>query len=171
MPNFFALSARLAEMPEPGKATTPIGSASSTVRISGQLDAPVIHHAGAADLHLAGKIEDGAAIDDGAPGFVGCQDRSAADAETMMETVERLGRDEATDHACAVVGFEAVDTHIVSRQPIPDRQQQASDDVKAAFGEFRDLGAFGVSQGREFIARRLAPVRMLEVVDGDHFAR
>jgi len=62
------------------------------VRISGQFDAPVVHHAGAADLHLAGKIEDGSAIDDSAPGFVGCKDWGAGDAETVMETVERFGR-------------------------------------------------------------------------------
>ena len=37
MPSFFALSARLAEMPEPGNTTTPIGSASSirSLRLKG----------------------------------------------------------------------------------------------------------------------------------------
>ena len=39
------------------------------VRIAGELDAVGVHHERAADLQPAGKIERGAAIEDGAPGF------------------------------------------------------------------------------------------------------
>jgi hypothetical protein len=38
-------------------------------RIAGELDAPGIHHERAADLQPARKIERGAAIEHGAPGF------------------------------------------------------------------------------------------------------
>ena len=48
--------------------------------------------------------------------------RGSVDAEALIDAVERLGRHQATDHALAVVGLEAVDAHILRRQPIPDRQ-------------------------------------------------
>ena len=60
------------------------------------------------------------------------------DAEALVDAVERLGRDEAADDALAVIGLEAVDPHVLGRQPVPDRQQQAGDDVERALGEFRD---------------------------------
>ena len=40
-----------------------------TVGIAGELDAIRVHHQRAADLQIAGEIEDGAAIEHGAPGF------------------------------------------------------------------------------------------------------
>ena len=87
------------------------------------------------------------------------------DAEAFVDAGERLGRDEAADHALAVIGLEAVDAHVLGRQPVPDRQQQAGDDVKGALGEFRDAGAFGFPQRREAFARGLAPVRAVELVE------
>ena len=42
-----------------------------------------------------------------------------------------LGRDKAADDALAIIGLEAVDAHVLGRQPVPDRQQQAGDDVEA----------------------------------------
>ena len=41
----------------------------SAIGIAGELDAMRAHHQGAADLQIAGEIEDGAAIEHGAPGF------------------------------------------------------------------------------------------------------
>ena len=52
---------------------------------------------------------------------------------------ERLGRHQPADHPLAVIGLEAVDAHVLGRQAVPDRQQQAGDDMKLALGEFRHL--------------------------------
>ena len=83
----------------------------------------------------------------------------------MIDAVEGLRGDEAADHALAVFRLEAVDPHILGRQPVPDRQQQAGDDVKRALGEFRNLRTFGFPHRREFFGGGFAPVRALEMVD------
>jgi hypothetical protein len=72
------------------------------------------------------------------------------------------GSDETADHALAVICLEAIDARVLSRQPVPDRQQEAGDDVKAALGEFRHLGAFGFPQRCKFRRRDLPPVRVLD---------
>ena len=82
------------------------------VGIAGELDAMRVHHQRAADLQIAGEIEHGAAIDDGAPGFVRRKAGGAVDAERLIERCERFGRDEAADDALAVIGLEAVDAHV-----------------------------------------------------------
>ena len=59
--------------------------------------------------------------------------------------------------------------HVGVQQPVPDRQQQAGDDVKL-LGEFRNRGAFSFPQFREFFACGLAPVRVLEAFDAERLA-
>ena len=46
------------------------------------------------------------------------------------------GGDLATDNALACVGLQTIDPRRLVRQPLPDRQQQARDDVDRALGEF-----------------------------------
>ena len=94
----------------------------STIGIAGELDAMRAHHQGAADLQIAGEIEDGAAIEHGAPGFRRGKPGCAVDAERLIERSNRFGRDQAADHALAVIGLEAVDPHVGGWQPVPDRQ-------------------------------------------------
>ena len=48
-------------------------------------------------------------------------------------------RDLAADEALAGIGLEAVDARGVIGKPVPDRQQEARDDVDFAGGELRDL--------------------------------
>ena len=123
-----------------------------------------------ADLQIAGEIEHGTAIEDGAPGLVSGEVWHTVDAEALIDAVERLGRHEAADHAFAIIGLEAVDAHVLGRQPVPDRQQQAGDDVKGALGEFRDAGAFRFPQRRESVPCGRAPVRASEPLDADRLA-
>ena len=121
-------------------------------------------------MEIAGEIEDGAAIDHGVPGFWRRKPGCAVDAERLIERGKRFRRDQAADHALAVIGLEAVHPHVGVRQPVPDRQQQAGDDVKAALGEFRNRGAFGFPQFRKFFACGRAPVRVLEAFDAERLA-
>jgi hypothetical protein len=93
------------------------------------------------------------------------------DAESAIKGTKRFGRNEAADHAFAVIGLEAVNAHVGGRQPVPDRQQEAGDDVKAAVGKFRDGGAFVLPERGKFFDGRLAPVGMLELFTGDRLAR
>jgi hypothetical protein len=82
-----------------------------------------------------------------------------------------LGHDQAANDAFAVVGLKPVDAHIVGRQLVPDRQQEAGDDVKGAFGEFRNAGAFRFPKRGKFLGRRAAPVRALELLEIENVAR
>ena len=58
-------------------------------------------------------------------------------------------RDVTADDAFAGIGLDAVDLAIMVRQPPPDRQQQAGDDVEGAGGELRDCGDFRLPQFAE----------------------
>ena len=143
----------------------------STVGETGELDAPGLHHQRASDLQIAGELEHGAAVKDRAPRLRRGKTDAPGHPEAFVDASERLGGDKTTDHALAVIGLEAVDAHVLGRQPVTDRQQEAGDDVKAALGEFRDAGTFGFPQRRKFPLWRLAPVRTGEVVEADRLPR
>jgi hypothetical protein len=95
-----------------------------------QLDAVSAHDEGAADLHAAGEVEHGAALDDRVPRFVRrkslprtCSGAGrAVGAKRLIEGCQRLGGDQAADDPLAIVRLEAVDPHVRGRQPVPDRQ-------------------------------------------------
>ena len=110
------------------------------------------HAQRAPQLQSAGEIDHRAAVEHGAPGFRSGEGRGLG-AERLIEPAQFLGRDEPADDALALVGLEAVDAHVARRQPVPDRQQQAGDDVELAVGEFRHLRAFGLPQRRELALR------------------
>jgi len=122
----------------------------STVGETGELDAPGLHHQRASDLQIAGELEHGAAVKDRAPRLRRGKTDAPGHPEAFVDASERLGGDKTTDHALAVIGLEAVDAHVLGRQPVPDRQQEAGDDVKAALGELRNAGTFGFPQRRKF---------------------
>ena len=143
----------------------------STVGETGELDAPGLHHQRASDLQIAGELEHGAAVKDRAPRLRRGKTDAPGHPEAFVDASERLGGDKTTDHALAVIGLEAVDPHIVEWQPVPNRQQLAGDDMKAALGKFRDAGAFGIPKGGKFFDGGLAPVRALEIVERENVTR
>ena len=59
----------------------------------------------------------------------------------------------AADDALAVIGLEPVDPRRLVRQALPDRQQQAGDDVDRAVGELRHLGELGLPGARRSVSR------------------
>ncbi len=56
------------------------------------------------------------------------------------------------------VGLKPIDAHGVVRQPLPDRQQQAGDDVQVAVGELRHRGDLGLPGAGEVRPVHLLPM-------------
>ena len=71
------------------------------------------------------------------------------------------GRDLAADDALASVGLEPIDPGRLVRQPLPDRQQQAGDDVDRAVGELRDLGDLRLPGRGEGLAIDFLPMALV----------
>ena len=63
------------------------------------------------------------------------------------------GRDPAADDALAVIGLKPIDARRLVRQALPDRQQQAGDDMDRAFGELRHFGKLGAARRRRSVSR------------------
>jgi hypothetical protein len=76
-------------------------------------------------------------------------------------------RHQAADDAFAIVGLKPVDAHRVVRQPFPDWQQQAGDNVQVAVAELRHRGYLGLPGVGEVRPIRLPPMRLRHVGDGD----
>ena len=137
-----------------GDETDRLEAVDHAVGEAGQFDAQALMTAGAAQLQPAVEFEDGAAVLQGGPGIGG--------AERGRVACDRLGdpgrRHEASDHALAVIGLEAVDAASLAGQPLPDRQQQAGHDMHAAFGEFWNVREFGIPGGRESRRDRLPAI-------------
>ncbi len=112
---------------------------------SGDLDAEVPHDLGAANLKSVLEVQDRAPIEHGRECVTRFENRRLA--------LDRLGdpgrRDQAADDALAIIGLEPVDSHGVVRQPFPDRQQQAGDDMQAAVSELRYCGDFSLPRPGE----------------------
>ena len=68
------------------------------------------------------------------------------------------GRDLAADDALAGIGLKPIDARRLVRQPLPDRQEQAGDDMDRAVGELGHLGELGLPGGGEAFAVGFRPV-------------
>ena len=67
------------------------------------------------------------------------------------------GRDLAADDAFAGIGLKPIDARRLVRQALPDRQEQAGDDMDRAVGELGHLGELGLPGGGEARRDRLRP--------------
>ena len=76
------------------------------------------------------------------------------------------GRDLASDDALARIGLKPIDTRQLVRQALPDRQEQARDNVDRAVGELGHLGKLGLPSGGEGVAIGFDPVAL-----GHHLQR
>src|SRR5208283_1447002 len=103
---------------------------------AGQFDAAHAHDADTAKLKPFGKIEDGPAIHQRGEGVIGRQVRWAG----FKGTGDPCRGDLATNDTLAGVGLEPIDPRRFVRQTLPDRQQEAGDDVDLAVRELRYLG-------------------------------
>ena len=76
------------------------------------------------------------------------------------------GRDLASDDALARIGLKPIDARRLVRQALPDRQQQARDDVDRAVGEGGHLGKLGLPNGGEALAIGFRPVALRHHLQG-----
>src|SRR5690349_11383313 len=60
------------------------------VAIAGEFDAVRVHHQRTAELEIASKIQGGAALEDGAPGFLRRKRGAVGGAEGLMESGKRF---------------------------------------------------------------------------------
>jgi hypothetical protein len=122
-----------------------------------QFDAVDAHHTGAAKLHIPNKAKDRRALVQCGEGVHGRQRR-----RSLIDGDGDPGRrDFSGDNALARVGLDTIDTARLARQPLPDRQQEAGDDVKRRLQEFREIGDFLLPGSRESPSIRLTPMRLL----------
>ena len=96
---------------------------------AGQFDAGGAHHRRAPDGEPAGEMQDGAIGAYGGPRFVRRQGRRVIQPERPADLALGSGRNQAADGPLAVVGLQAIDAQRFIGQPVPDRQQQAGDEV------------------------------------------
>ena len=137
-----------------------------------KLDAGKAHHQRAPDLQPVGQMQDRLALDHRRPRILGRQIRRIFEAEIAIDLAERRRRHQPADHPLAPrvlplasprrikVGLQAIDAHRVLRQPPPDRQQQAGDDMEAAGGERRNLSDLSLPCLGEGVFVRFLPLRM-----------
>ena len=123
---------------------------------AGELDARGVHDGDAAQ-HKTARERKAAALGERRPGFIGRERRVAGG-----EGVNELRRNEAADHALAVIRLEAVDARVVLGQLLPDGEQQAGHEMEPALREFRH----GLQLARPQLGERrsvgLAPLRVGE---------
>ena len=119
-------------------------------------------------LETVREIEDGPAVEHGAPCIGGCERRRIVPASACATQARR---DEAADDALAIIGLQPVDAAMLVRQPAPDRQQQAGDDVELAVGEGREFRRAPPSQARaKSSLSALLPMGLREPVERDRRA-
>ena len=115
------------------------------------------HDPHATELQAFGEIENGATIHQRREGCLRRKGRGPGHGRFRGPG----GRDPAADDALAGVGLKAVDPARLVRQPLPDRQQQASDDVERAVGELRHVRHFASPGGGERLALGRLPVALV----------
>ena len=107
------------------------------------------------------KLQDRASVEHGSEGVVWAERRRLA-----VDGLRDPGRrDQATDDALAIVGLQPVDAHGLVRQPLPDRQQQAGDDVELAVGELRHCGDLGLPGAGEVGPIGFLPMRVRQIAE------
>ncbi len=126
-----------AQLPGDDLAEEAIGAQALAHRFgeAGELDPVLAHDADAAQLKSARELDNRPAL--------GQRRESGVWREAGRLGVERrsdpLRRDLAADEPLPGIGLKAVDARGIVGKPVPDRQQEARDDVDFAGGELRDL--------------------------------
>src|SRR6516162_1302401 len=77
------------------------------------------------------------------------------------------GAPELRTFAIAAIGLKAIDPRRFARQPLPDRQQQARDDMDRAFRKFRDVCELCQPGGGEAFAIGFAPMAFRHPLQGN----
>ncbi len=121
-----------------------------------QLDAVGAHNTHPPKLQILGEIEDGAAVRQGGESILSRQRRRTR----RQGARDPGGRDTPANDALPRIGLEPIDPRRLVRQSLPDRQQQAGDDVDGAVGELRYVGKLGPPSDGEGIAVGLDPMAL-----------